>query len=60
MASLEKTEKIYNIHAKFYDLTRQSFLFNRKKALIIRGVNFDAFRLYPKYDKKGGNFKMTF
>jgi len=32
MASLEKTEKIYNIHAKFYDLTRQSFLFNRKKS----------------------------
>lgn len=33
MTSLEKTEKIYNTHSKFYDLTRKFFLFNRKKAI---------------------------
>lgn len=38
MTSLEKTEKIYNTHAKFYDLTRQFFLFNRKKAVELLDV----------------------
>ncbi len=38
MTSLEKTEKIYNIHAKFYDLTRKFFLLNRKKAIELLDV----------------------
>lgn len=38
MTSLKKTEKIYNIHSKFYDLTRPFFLFNRKKAIQLLNV----------------------
>ncbi len=38
MTSLEKTEKIYNTHSKFYDLTRKFFLFNRKKAIELLDV----------------------
>lgn len=37
--NLEKTEKIYNNHAKFYDLTRQFILFNRKEAVQLMDIN---------------------
>ncbi|MBI2004277.1 hypothetical protein HYS72_02315 [Candidatus Pacearchaeota archaeon] len=36
---LEKINKIYDAHSKFYDLTRPFFLFNRKKAVNMMDLN---------------------
>lgn len=37
--NLEKIDKIYRIHSKFYDLTRPFFLFNRKKAIELLNIH---------------------
>lgn len=36
--NLEKINKIYNTHSKFYDLTRPFFLFNRKKTIELLNI----------------------